>query len=677
MYVSEANPLLGIRLPLPFDAVRPEHVKPAIEALIQQARTQLDELAATPGPRTYANTLAALDMAAEPLDVAVSVVRHLEGVVMTAELRAAWNAVQPEVSAFYSSIPLHEGLWKALQAYAATDDAKQLQGVRARFLKKTVEAFRRHGAELDEEGKRKLEALDIELAVITTKFAQNVLDATAAFEYYIEDEALLAGLPASAVAGARQAAEARGKQGWRFSLQAPSYLAVMTYLDAREIREKFYRAYSRRAAEPNSELIAKILDLRRAKARLLGFSTFADFNLVERMAKNGANAQTFVRDLRAKTEAAFHTENAALRQFAGQVSSGAVTALEPWDIAYYAEKQRASQYAFEEEDLRPYFSLEKVVAGMFDVVHRLYGITVVEGPKVPVWHPEVKYYEIRDEDGSLLSSFYADWFPRDTKRGGAWMDAFLTGSWAGSEWRPHIGLMCGNVTPPLGEAPALLTHREVETVFHEFGHLLHHSLSRVEVKSLSGTNVAWDFVELPSQIMENWCWERESLDMFARHWQTGETIPDALLEKMRAARTFRAANAQMRQLGFATVDLALHIDYDPATDGDPVKYGNRLLAAFAPAPFPEDYAMLAGFTHLFADPTGYGAGYYSYKWAEVLDADAFTRFKKEGLFSRETGRAFRDNILSRGDSEDPAVLFRGFMGRDPDPGALLTRLGLA
>lgn len=678
MYVSEANPLLGIRLPLPFDEVKPEHVKPAIEALIAQARARLDDLAAHPGERTYENTMAALDMATEPLDVAVSVVRHMEGVVMTAELRAAWNEVQPDVSAFYSSIPLHEGLWKALQSYAATDDAKQLQGVRRRFLTKTVDAFRRHGAELDEEGKRKLEALDIELGVITTRFAQNVLDATAAYEYYIDDEAGLAGLPASAVAGARHAAEARGKQGWRFSLQAPSYLAVMTYLEDRAVRERFYRAYSRRAAEANGDLIAKILELRRRKAQLLGFATFADFNLVERMAKTGAAAQTFVNDLRAKTEAAFHAENTALLEFAKQTSGGAVTELAAWDVAYYSEKQRAAQYAFEEEDLRPYFPLEQVVAGMFDVVHRLYGITVSEGPKVPVWHPEVKYYEIRDADGTVLGSFYADWFPRDTKRGGAWMDAFLTGNWtAGGGWRPHIGLMCGNVTPPLGEAPALLTHREVETVFHEFGHLLHHSLSRVEVKSLSGTNVAWDFVELPSQIMENWCWERESLDLFARHWQTGATIPDELLQKMRAARTFRAANAQMRQLGFATVDLALHIDYDAERDADPLTYGNRLLAQFAAAPLPADYAMLAGFTHLFADPTGYGAGYYSYKWAEVLDADAFTRFQKEGLFSRTAGQAFRDHILSKGDSEDPAVLFRAFMGRDPDPGALLARLGLA
>jgi oligopeptidase A len=300
----------------------------------------------------------------------------------------------------------------------------------------------------------------------------------------------------------------------------------------------------------------------------------------------------------------------------------------------------------------------------------------VEAPGKPVWHPDVKYYDIRDADGALLAGFYADWFPRETKRGGAWMGSFLTGKTEDGVWHPHIGVMCGNVTPPLNDRPALLSHRDVETVFHEFGHLLHHSLSRVDVRSLAGTNVAWDFVELPSQIMENWCWERASLDLFARHWKTGELVPEPLFQKVVRARNFRSANGQMRQLGFAIVDLSLHTLYEPEHDGTVLEYANRVLQDFSSATFPEGYAMIAAFTHLFGDPVGYGAGYYSYKWAEVLDADAFTRFQKEGIFNRETGLAFRHDILEKGDSEDPADLFRSFMGRDPDPGALMRRLGL-
>jgi len=313
---------------------------------------------------------------------------------------------------------------------------------------------------------------------------------------------------------------------------------------------------------------------------------------------------------------------------------------------------------------------------MFELVERLYGIRVTEKAGAPVWDPEVRYYRIHDENGVLLGGFYADWYPRENKRGGAWMDALITGGPADGAFRPHLGLICGNLTPPVGGKPALLTHREVETIFHEFGHLLHHLLSRVEVRSLAGTNVAWDFVELPSQIMENWCWERQPLDLFARHFETGAPVPEELFRKMKRARTFRAANAQMRQLGFGFIDLMLHTGYSPERDGDPVTYSRRILQEFSPAPLPSDHAMLAAFTHLFSSPVGYGAGYYSYKWAEVLDADAFTRFREHGIFNREVGSQFREYILSRGDSEDPAELYRRFMGRDPDPRALLERSGL-
>ena len=674
------NPLSHPQFEVPFDRIRAEDVEPAIATLLVDARKQLEELAGDPGKRTYSNTLALLDHLTEPLDYAMAVVRHLEAVATYPELRTAVNAVQPATSAFYSGIPLHAGLWHAIQSYSATPEAAALVGERRRFLHKTVEDFRRHGADLDPAGKKKLEAIDVELTQITTKFNENVLDSTNAYELLITDERQLAGLPPTALASAQESAQRKGKQGWRFTLQAPDYFAVMTYLDNAAIRRQLYETYSvRAAAEPwdNRQLVTRILALRQEKAALLGYRDFADFVLEDRMAHTGAQALQFLEDLKTKTERRFQQENRELLEFRRSLEGPNAPELAPWDVGYYAEKQRATLYAFDEEALRPYFPLERVVEGLFDLVHRLYGIRVTEKKGVPVWDPAVRFYEIHDRDGSLLGGFYADWYPRENKRGGAWMDALITGGPAPDGFHPHLGLICGNLTPPVGGKPALLTHREVETIFHEFGHLLHHLLSQVGVRTLAGTSVAWDFVELPSQIMENWCWERQALDLFARHWETGEPVPEDLFQKMKRARTFRAANAQMRQLGFGFLDLLLHVRYKPETDGDPIAYTRRILQEFSPAPLPPDHAMIAAFTHLFGSPVGYGAGYYSYKWAEVLDADAFTRFRNEGIFSREVGGAFRSEILSKGDSEDPADLYRRFMGRDPDPSALLVRSGLA
>jgi len=669
------NPLLQMEFLIPFDRIHADQVEPAIAKLIEDARRSLDALTSDPNAPTYANTMHALDMLTEHIEYAMGIVRHLEAVATTPELRAAFNKVQPEVSAFYSSLPLNEKLWRRVQAYAATAEAGDLTGARQRYLRKTIDNFRRHGAELDPAGKKRLAEIDVDLAMATTKFAENVLDSTNVFELVIRDHAQLAGLPESAVAAAEASAESKGiaRPAWRFTLQAPSYTALMTYLDDAAIRRQVYEAFVTRATEErrdNRPLIRRILALRREKANLLGFRDFSDLVLEDRMAHRGARAQEFLDDLKRKTEVHFHRENEDLIVFAGKGE------LAPWDIGYYAEKQRAALYDFDEEALRPYFPLESVVSGMFEIVRRLYGVRVIEKSGAPVWDPAVTYYEIRDEAGDeLYGSFYADWYPRENKRGGAWMDAFITGVESDGRFSPHAGLICGNLTPPLGDKPATLTHREVQTIFHEFGHLLHHCLSRVKVRSLSGTNVAWDFVELPSQIMENWTWEREALDLFAGHFQTGALIPDDLYDRMIRARNFRAANAQMRQLGFGFVDLALHREFSPERE-DVLEFARAVLQSFSAARLPEDYAMIAGFTHLFANPVGYGAGYYSYKWAEVLDADAFTMFRQEGIFSRAVGQRFRGNILAKGDSEDPAVLYRGFIGRDPDPNALLERSGL-
>jgi oligopeptidase A len=674
------NPLTAIRFRVPFDAIAAEHVEPAIDELLAEAQQRLDALAGAASERTFDNTMLELERVTEKLSFAMGIVGHLEAVRTTPELRKAYNAVQPKVSAFYSSIPLNERLWAQVERYSSTTDAKALNPVRARFLAKTMDDFRRSGAELDAAGKERLKEINVELSKLTTKFSENVLDSTNAFELMIDDEARLAGLPESAREQARESAKAKGKEGWRFTLQGPSYTALMTYLDDPHVREKVWRAHSTRATSDkldNRPLIARILELRREKARLLGYESFADLVLEDRMAKTGRRAQEFLSDLRERTVEAFQAENEKLRAFRMSIEGAAAVHMEPWDLAYYAEKLRKAEFDFDEEDLKPYFSYEEVKKGLFEVARRLFGIEVRAESDAPVWHPDVQYYGVHDEDGSRLGAFYADYFPREDKRGGAWMDSFLTGRPVDGGWEPHLGLMCGNLNPPAAGKPALLSHRDVETLFHEFGHLLHHLLSRVEIRSLAGTSVAWDFVELPSQIMENWCWEREALDLFARRYETGEPVPDELFAKMKRARTFRAASFQMRQLSFGVLDLALHIDYDAERDGDVMDYAYDILKDFSAVPLPRDYAMIAGFTHLFASPVGYGAGYYSYKWSEALDADAFSRFAKEGVFNRETGRAFRASILSKGDSEDPEKLFRDFMGRDPDPRALLARLGLA
>jgi len=674
------NPLLSLAFHVPFDRIRTEHVEPAIGALVEDATRALEAIEAHEGPRTYEGTVHALERATERLEVAMTVVGHLEAVSSTPELRAAYNAVRPAVSAFFASIPLRPRLWQALKSYAATPEALSLSGAPRRFLKKTLDDFRRHGADLEPAGKARLEAISRELAEVTARFGQNVLDATAEWELVVEDPKALSGLPESALAAAKESAEQKGRKGYRFTLQAPSYIPLVTYADDATLRERAYRAFNARATKgplDNAPLLSSIVRLRREQAALLGYATFADLVLEDRMAKNGDRARAFVHDLTTRARAAFERETGELTTFRKKLEGNAAPALAAWDVAYYAEKQRKALYDFDEEELRPYFPLERAVEGLFETARRLYGVQIEPNRRLSTWHPDVTCYDVSDADGTFLASFYADFYPREEKRGGAWMNGLVTGVSDDRTSSPHLGLICANVTPKVGGKPALLTHQEVTTLFHEFGHLMHHCLSRVSVRSLAGTNVAWDFVELPSQIMENWCWERAALDTFAHHFESGAAIPGALFSKMVRARTYREATAMMRQLGFAAVDLALHVDYDEQKDGSIVDYARRIMQEYAPVRFPEDYAMIASFTHLFSSNVGYAAGYYSYKWAEVLDADAFTRFRKEGVFSSTVGDAFRREILERGDSDEPERLYHAFMGREPSLDALLERSGLA
>lgn len=679
------NPFLDSDFHIRWSALTPELIAPAIDAALVRAQAAIDAIGRLKTEQvTFENSFLALERATEELTMAWGKVTHLQSVADSPALREAHNAMLPRVSAFYAAIPLNAALWARLKAFAESPPAALLTGIHRRFLDETVKDFRQAGADLPAEKRTRLEALQSELAQVTQKYSENVLDATNAWELIVGDESRLAGLPALAKGGALSSAAKKGIAGWRFTLHQPSLEPFMTYLEDDALRREMWLASAAVGAQgphDNTALIGRILTLRAEKAALLGQPHFADAVLERRMAKNGARALGFMEDFQRRCAAAFSRECRELEEFAAAQTGRPRATLAPWSIMFWAEKLRQARYAFDEEALRPYLPMDRVIAGMFEIVGKIFGIRVAERAPgaVEVWHPEVKFYDVHDARGRHVGSFYADWHPRESKRGGAWMNYLITGGPRPDGTRaPHLGLMCGNMTPPAGGKPALLTHREVETVFHEFGHLLHHLLGEVEIKSLNGVNVAWDFVELPSQIMENWTWERASLDLFARHHETGATIPDDIFNKMIAAKNFRSACATMRQVAFAKMDLLLHMrtaEFARAADIEaPARaaIADCLIPTEPPAP-----TIVKRFNHIFSDPVGYAAGYYSYKWAEVLDADAFTRFKREGIFSSIVGAEFVEKVLSRGNSADAEELYLDFMGRPPDLNALLRRNGLA
>lgn len=689
--MSEKNqhPFLNQPFHIHWSQLTPERIEADIALALEQATEKLDAIGRlADGERTFANTLLAFEDALETVGVPWGFVSHLDSVNNSPALREAFNAMLPKVSSFFTRVYLRPDLWQALRNYADTPEARTLEGPARRFLEETVEDFRESGAGLPPEKKKELEAINAELSKITQKYSENVLDSTNDWEQVVEDESELAGLPSSAREAARQDARRKGigsdtEPRWRFTLHAPSFLPVMKYAESEELRKKVWEAGNRigwKEGFDNTALIRDILELRQKKASLLGHSHFADLVTARRMAGSGNQALRFVEDLHSKVISPFLREIQDLEAFKARETGSPTDKLEPWETAYWAEKKRQLQYDLDEEELRPYFPINRVIDGLFRLCEHLFAIRISEHTEgtVETWHPEVRVYDIHDKDGTHLGSFYTDWHPRESKRSGAWMNHLLTGGpQPDGTFSPHLGLMCGNFTAPLDGKPALITHQEVETLFHEFGHLLHHLLSRVEIKSLSGVNVAWDFVELPSQIMENWCWEREALDLFARHYETGEPIPEELFKKMVAARNFMGASAAMRQLSLGKMDLELHIHFasQPADDLD--AYLRERLRDYQAPLKTTPPTLIRRFTHLFSSPTAYAAGYYSYKWAEVLDADCFTRFQKEGILNPATGRAFRDTLLARGNSAPPEQLFRDFMGRDPDPQALLKRSGLA
>ncbi|MEX2529258.1 MAG: M3 family metallopeptidase [Gemmatimonadota bacterium] len=669
------NPLLTPGYPIPFHRIRAEHVVPGVRGLLAEAEAAVEALVADPAEPTWENTLERLDAMVRKVREGTVPVQHLLAVAESPELREGWAEVLPEVSTFWTRLHLHPGVWARLKAFAGTDEARSLSGIRARHLEKTLREFRRSGADLPEEGRARLEALEVELAQLEQKFSENVLDATADWRLHLTDESELEGIPPDAKDGFAKRAAGEDLEGWVVTLDAPSVQAILKKARSRELRRTVHAAYQGRATEEpwnNVALIPRIIALREEKARLLGYPDFPDFRLEEQMARSGERARDFLEEMVERTQAYWEADLEVLRA-AGQARG--FESLQPWDVAFLVEELRRERYDLDEEELRPYFPLDQVMAGMFELTHRLFGLTVEEREVEEVWHEDVRFFEVSDESGRQLGSFYADLFPRPEKRQGAWMNDFIhgrpQGRADGEELTPHLGVICGNFPPPSEALPSLLRHRDVETLFHEFGHLLHHCTSRVPIPERGGINVAWDWVEVPSQLMENWTWERDALDLFARHWDTGEPLPPELFDRMVRSRRFMGGWGQMRQLGFGVLDLALHTEFDPGAGEDPLEWVTELLLRFSPDRSFAEAHPLASFLHLFSG--GYAASYYSYMWSEVMEADLFTRFLDRGIFDRETGTRYLETILSAGDREDPDGLFRAFMERDPDPEALIRR----
>jgi oligopeptidase A len=698
------HPFLSTEFTIPWSQLTAISIEPDIKRAIESAESQLEAICALKDKSSdllsYQNTIAALDEALEPLGHAWGLVNHLDSVCNEPALRSVYNKLLPTVSEFQASIPLNADLWTVIKAFSETAAASALSPCKQRYLAETIADFRDQGADLAPDEKARAKELLRQLAQATQKYSENCLDACNAWDLIIRDESRLRGLPPSALAAARESAKQHAKSSneepaWRFTLQAPSLIAVLTYAQDADLRKTVWQAYAavgRQAPHSNQDLVVDILKLRHELAQLLGQAHWADHVTQRRMASTGATALAFGTDLHLKIKSVFQSETQALQAYkASQTDGTADQLLEPWDVGYWSEQQRQAQYAFDEEALRPYFAINRVIPGLFHLAETLFGLNIRErttwhpakteqknADQIEVWHPDVQYYEVFDTNSQeMMGAFYADWHPRESKRGGAWMNYLITGNRDPESTRsPHLGLICGNLTAAVDDKPALLTHREVETIFHEFGHLLHHICGEVEVKALNGVNVAWDFVELPSQIMENWCWERTSLDLFAHHYETGEPIPEALFKKMLAARNYRKASASMRQLSFGKMDLLLHSDWPQAKDRSLDDYIKAQLQGYHPEYKTEAPSNVFNFSHLFSGSVAYSAGYYSYKWAEVLDADAFTRFQKEGILNSETGRAFRDCILSQGNAKPAIELFESFMQRAPEPEALMRRDGL-
>ena len=677
--MSENNPLLQPYDLPPFSAIRPEHVQPAIEQILADNRAGIQAILKDQGQNpTWAGLVLAMDELNDRLGAAWSPVSHLNAVCNSAELREAYEACLPALSAYSTEMGQNRALFQAFEALAHSPQVADFDQAQLTILEHSLRDFRLSGIDLPEAEQKRYAEVQSKLSELGSKFSNQLLDATQAWTKHITDEAALAGLTDSAKAQMAAAAQAKGLDGWLITLEFPSYYPVMTYAEDRALREEVYAAYCTRASDQgpnagkfdNGPVMEEILDLRQELAKLLGFGSFAELSLATKMAETPEQVLTFLRDL-AKQSKPFAARD--LEQLQAYASEQGCPELKSWDVGFYGEKLREQRYSVSQETLRAYFPIDKVLSGLFDIVHTLYGIDIVELKGFDTWHPDVRLFEIK-ENGQHIGRFFFDLYARANKRGGAWMDGARDRrrTMAGTLQSPVANLVC-NFTPAVSGKPALLTHDEVTTLFHEFGHGLHHMLTEIEHAGVSGINgVAWDAVELPSQFMENWCWEPEGLALISSHYETGEALPKDLLDKMLAAKNFQSGLMMVRQLEFSLFDFELHATHGDGRSVAQVLDGIRDEVSVMRPPaynrFPNSFA------HIFAG--GYAAGYYSYKWAEVLSADAFSRFEEEGVFNPHTGKAFRQAILARGGSKAPMELFKDFRGREPSIDALLRHSGL-
>ncbi|MBQ0756644.1 MAG: oligopeptidase A [Amphritea sp.] len=674
-----SNPLLQSHLLPPFSEIKPEHVEPAVDQLLAESRAVVEQVLGGNDSPDWNNLVVPLEQSQDRLAKAWSPVSHINSVVNSDELRDAYNACLPKLSQFWTEMGQNQGLFEAYEALANGEAYQGLDEAQRKVIDNTLRDFRLSGIALGEADKQRYGELQQKLSELTTKFSENVMDATDGWSKLITDEAKLDGLPASALAGAKQLAEGKGEEGWLITLDFPSYFAVITYADNRALRRELYEAFATRASDQgpgegkwdNSAVMIEILTLRAELAKLLGFDNYAEYSLATKMAETTDQVVSFLSDLGEKSRPQAQKEYQELQAFALEEFSE--PELQSWDLAYYSEKLKQVRYAISQEELRPYFPMSKVLEGMFKVTGKLFGIQIEEVTEFDRWHDDARLFNVSRE-GELIARFFLDPFARAKKRGGAWMDDCRVRRMDNGVLQLPVAYLVCNFNPPVGDDPALLTHNEVTTLFHEFGHGLHHMLTRIAYADVSGINgVAWDAVELPSQFLENWCYEPEALEMISGHYQSGETLPLEMLEKMLAAKNFQSGMMMVRQLELSLFDFELHREYQSGVT-DVQQVLERIRSQVAVITPPAFNRFQHSFSHIFAG--GYAAGYYSYKWAEVLSADAFSRFEEEGVFNIATGNSFRENILEMGGSKEPMELFVAFRGREPSVEPLLRHSGI-